>query len=218
MVLALVLIIIGAVIQGSFYGSSSLLYGYISVPAGLTMAFGALLLVASLIVLVCVYCESASALLVYMLLLSTLIIIELAAAIASLVMKTYILSMITDSLRSAQLKYTDNHSASLTWNSVQRDFKCCGVDHYKEWFHYFGNSSVPDTCCVDYSVDCGSLAAVNDNLLKTSCSVAIELWTKSHQIPATILFIFVLFMQFFSLLLSLCHSRSLRRYDWFEGE
>ncbi len=46
-----------------------------------------------------------------------------------------------------------------TWNVVQSDFKCCGVNNFTDWkvtnFSVSHDDSVPDSCCVHESKDCG---------------------------------------------------------------
>ena len=47
-----------------------------------------------------------------------------------------------------------------TWDSIQSDFKCCGVEYYSDWkmaemFQGQRNDSVPDACCKEEMENCG---------------------------------------------------------------
>ena len=37
-----------------------------------------------------------------------------------------------------------------TWDLVQKDFKCCGVEDWKDWRNVtqFSDGAVPDSCCI----------------------------------------------------------------------
>ena len=59
--------------------------------------------------------------------------------------------------------YTTDYFANFTRNSVQRDLKCWGVDHYHKWFRYLEDVSLPGSCrrgiCVNISRD--SILVIN---------------------------------------------------------
>jgi len=50
----------------------------------------------------------------------------------------------------------------LSWDRLQRQFQCCGTINfntgYRDWKSSFGaaNNSVPDSCCHEESLNCGS--------------------------------------------------------------
>ncbi|TTN17660.1 Tetraspanin-4 [Bagarius yarrelli] len=41
------------------------------------------------------------------------------------------------------------------WSIVQTDFRCCGVTNHTDWFEVYNASRVPDSCCLEYSDNCG---------------------------------------------------------------
>ncbi|KAI9526319.1 Tetraspanin-4 [Dissostichus eleginoides] len=41
------------------------------------------------------------------------------------------------------------------WMIVQTDFRCCGVTNHTDWFEVYNASRVPDSCCLEYSDNCG---------------------------------------------------------------
>ncbi|XP_061422424.1 tetraspanin-4-like isoform X2 [Lethenteron reissneri] len=62
-----------------------------------------------------------------------------------------------DDLKEGLRLYGSEGNVGLTnaWNIVQTDFHCCGVVNHTDWFLAFGDKRVPDSCCMEYSVDCG---------------------------------------------------------------
>ncbi|KAF7212501.1 transcript variant X2 [Nothobranchius furzeri] len=41
------------------------------------------------------------------------------------------------------------------WMIVQTDFRCCGVTNHTDWFEVYNATRVPDSCCLEYSDNCG---------------------------------------------------------------
>uniref|UniRef100_A0A3B5B0Y3 Tetraspanin n=1 Tax=Stegastes partitus TaxID=144197 RepID=A0A3B5B0Y3_9TELE len=90
-------------------------------------------------------------------LLSLIIIVELAAAIAGYVFRNKISTVVQDSLTEMITNYkngTEEFRASV--DKLQEDLKCCGVTNSSDWrsFAPDGNS-VPDSCCVNVTANCG---------------------------------------------------------------
>ena len=65
-------------------------------------------------------------------------------------------------MKTAMQNYGENDKqhdgVKQTWDIVQSDFKCCGVEKYSDWFDtpYGKNvSGVPDSCCKVEVTGCG---------------------------------------------------------------
>lgn len=202
LILAFVLLLIGAVIQSSLAGDYSLFHKHLATPASLTIAFGVILSFTALFAIVSVYYKHHKILSVYSGVLVILIVIEVCVGIAGFVTKPHVLNLIKDSMRLTESKYTVDNSVSATWDSLQRDLKCCGVDQYKEWFRYLGNASLPDSCCVLYTIDCGRNSTVINDFYLTGCATAVSYWTGRHEISIAILFTFLIIFQILSVLAS----------------
>ncbi|KAJ3593060.1 hypothetical protein NHX12_005397, partial [Muraenolepis orangiensis] len=37
----------------------------------------------------------------------------------------------------------------------QDEFRCCGVTNHTDWFEVYNATRVPDSCCLEYSDNCG---------------------------------------------------------------
>lgn len=217
LVLSLVMLMVGAVIQSSVNENYRLFTAYASLPSTLTLAFGVVLSLTALLALISVYCRNDSLLSVHIYTLTLLMIIELAVGISGFAVKPRVLDTITDSLRSAESKYTSDNLSHSSWNSFQQDLKCCGLYRYDEWFHVLGNSSLPDSCCISYGVGCGRDALSSDNFYQTGCASAISRWANRHEISFAVLLPLMLILQFFALVCSRSYIRVLNIFNSFEN-
>ena len=203
LLLSVVLLNIGILIQTTLNGNYPLFRGHLGAPAAIIVAFGALLSIMALIALLGVYCRSNRLLSVYIYSQIVFIVIELSLGIAAFLTRSHALRIIKESLLSAESKYASEGFASSTWNSIQQELKCCGVDHYVEWFKYFGNYSLPDSCCALYKVDCGRTALENGNFYDRDCISAIFKWAQENGISVAVLVTFIIIFQILSLFLSI---------------
>uniref|UniRef100_UPI00358FDD70 tetraspanin-4-like isoform X2 n=1 Tax=Myxine glutinosa TaxID=7769 RepID=UPI00358FDD70 len=62
-----------------------------------------------------------------------------------------------EDLKEGLALYGSQGNLGLTkaWNIIQIDFHCCGVLNHTDWFMAFGEKRVPDSCCFEYSRNCG---------------------------------------------------------------
>ncbi|KAG9336352.1 hypothetical protein JZ751_002699 [Albula glossodonta] len=62
----------------------------------------------------------------------------------------------SDLKRGLQLFGTEgNVGLTNAWSIVQTDFRCCGVTNHTDWFEVYNATRVPDSCCLEYSDNCG---------------------------------------------------------------
>ena len=215
-VISLVMIIAGAVTQNYLTINYRLIIGSISTPASFTIVFGSLLLLTAMLALISIFCRNYILLSIYIYTLGFLLIIQLGIGIAGFVMKSLMLRMIVDALLSAEPRYLSDSLANSTWNAVQRDLLCCGLHRHDEWFYYFGNSSLPDSCCIHYTPGCGEVAVKTGNVFETDCASAINVCAKKYEIQFAILLPIMLTLEFVSLVCARRHVRVLNIFNTFE--
>jgi len=91
------------------------------------------------------------------------VIAEFGIAIAILILKVDAEEAISTAMNDSLDDYTVNPEVTNSWDSIQKDLKCCGVDTYTDWknttFNHPKNMTkydVPDSCCIDGPTqDCG---------------------------------------------------------------
>lgn len=198
-ILGVVLILLGAAVQRSVNENFSQYSVYTNPPTSLTIAFGVLLFLTSLLALVSIECQSPILLFIYTIFSALLIIAEVSVGTTAFMAKPHMLSLMKESMRFAETKYNTEHSAFSSWNLIQLELNCCGVDRYQEWFSYLGNFSLPDSCCILYDVNCGSVAIPTGNYYQTGCGESLSRWARRHEISSAVLITFVVIFQILSL-------------------
>ena len=60
-------------------------------------------------------------------------------------------------MEKAMANYTNptTRDTKETWDLVQKDVKCCGVEKYVDWKEVIGGDIVPDSCCKVETEGCG---------------------------------------------------------------
>ena len=197
---SLILLFIGLVMEKSLDGNYNLFAESVGAVASFTITMGAVLFFAALLALTAYCCQNHMLFFPYIGILVILLIGEVTLGVTFYANKSQLMNQLLDSLRIAQSRYTNDYFANSTWNAIQRDFKCCGVDDYREWFRYLGNVSLPDSCCIDYSVDCGQEAILIGNVYLTNCASLISAWIKRYEMAAAVYLSFMFILQLSSLL------------------
>ncbi|MBN3317773.1 CD63 protein, partial [Atractosteus spatula] len=113
-------------------------------------------------------------------LLTLIIIVEIAAAIAGYVFKDKAKTILTDGFQDMIQKYNISQDAMKAMDGIQEDFKCCGAMNATDWVGVTGASSVPDSCCKNVTKSCGKGALNTDRIYKDGCVNIIEKWVKKN--------------------------------------
>ena len=205
-----ILLITGTSLKWSLRQKSSLLNRYTFTLTSLTTAFGALLFCLSSLAYPCVFCENANLLLAYSYSLLILIVVELVVGIAGFVTKFNILSHINNLLLSAEQNYTSDVLAAQTWDNLQQNLKCCGVYDHTEWHLYFGNSSLPHSCCDNFAVTCGRDGVSTGDVYLVNCAHAIETWVQKHGVLVAIFFGLLICLKVITLIVGCKYKKLLR--------
>lgn len=95
--------------------------------------------------------------------LTLILILEIVAAILGFVFGAQLESALESGMVQTMPQYTTDEQVRNLWNDVQTNFKCCGVINASDWQtkgKYKANS-VPDSCCVTQSANCGVNALLN---------------------------------------------------------
>jgi len=84
------------------------------------------------------------------------VIAEFGIAIAILILKVDAEEAISTAMNDSLDDYTVKKEVTSSWDSIQKDLKCCGVETYTDWknttFNHPENATkydVPDSCCID---------------------------------------------------------------------
>ncbi|VDM98125.1 unnamed protein product [Thelazia callipaeda] len=109
------------------------------------------------------YCLTVS----FAVLLSLILIVETAAAIAAYALQEPLQASLSHQLTLGLQRYNRSAGVRIAWNQIQREFACCGVHNYTDWH------VPPDSCCIQDSLDC---AKNEQNLQLSGCMERLEHW------------------------------------------
>ncbi|CAL1676117.1 unnamed protein product [Lasius platythorax] len=103
--------------------------------------------------------ESTCMVLVFAVLLSFVLVMELAAAVAAYSLQDGIKDLLAEKINLTMHQYRRNKEATIAIDFMQSRLRCCGYDSYMDWYDVSlneTNMNVPDSCCafiVDEIVD-----------------------------------------------------------------
>ncbi|XP_070766417.1 CD63 antigen [Enoplosus armatus] len=149
----------------------------------------------------------------FAILLSLIIIVEIAAAIAGYIFRNKLSAVVQDSLTEMITSY-NNGTAEFkdTVNKLQEDLKCCGVNSSSDWrgFRPDGNS-VPDSCCVNVSTNCG-IGAMTDaaKVHQKGCHDAVEALLKKNIQWVIVAALVIAFLQIMGIVFACVLMRGIR--------
>ncbi|XP_075784347.1 tetraspanin-4 isoform X2 [Pelodiscus sinensis] len=64
------------------------------------------------------------------------------------------------------------------WSIIQTDFRCCGVSNYTDWFDVYNTTRVPDSCCLEFSENCGLHSP--GTWWKAPCYETVKIWLQEN--------------------------------------
>ena len=123
------------------------------------------------------------------------VIAEFGIAIAILILKVDAEEAISSAMNDSLDDYQVEPKVTTSWDSIQTDLKCCGVDTYMDWKNTTFNhpviwmkyrKDVPDSCCVDGPTQgCGkdqldSNTHKNGTIYEKGCLITFEDYLKDY--------------------------------------
>lgn len=142
-----VVLSVGAVIQGLYHKYSySLDDGFFSAPA-LLIAVGAIVFIVSFFGCCGAVKENHCMILTFSIMLLLVFILELSGGIAGYVLRDRAHDFLNYKLNESMHNYNSSAEAKEFWFTLQTSLECCGNNNYKDWEDVFHNESLPLSCC-----------------------------------------------------------------------
>lgn len=153
--------------------------------------------------------ESINMLTIYSFLLCLIFILEVVIGIAGFFLKDELGKMIETRMNNS-LKMYDHLYYHRTWNILQFDLRCCGVQSKEDWLTFYPNGTLPHSCCPDIAMDeqCPGDKANSQGCLHALLSMLQTNFTLIISCAASITLI-----QLIGVIFSCCLSRSIRQYE-----
>jgi len=149
----------------------------------------------------------------FAILISLIIIVEIAAAIAGYIFRNKISNVVQDSLTEMITNYNNStEDFKKAVDNLQEDLKCCGVNSSADWKNYRPNgNSVPDSCCVNVTTGCG-IGTMTDaaKVHQKGCQDAVEALLKKHIQWVIVAALVIAFLQIMGIVFSCVLMRGIR--------
>ncbi|XP_068198734.1 CD63 antigen-like [Antennarius striatus] len=146
-------------------------------------------------------------------LLSLVIIVEIAAAIAGYIFRNKLSVIVQDSLTEMISNYkngTDEFKNAV--DKLQMDLKCCGVNSSADWRNFMPNGdSVPDSCCIVETKGCG-IGTMTDaaKVHQEGCHDVVEELLKKNVLWVIVAALVIAFLQIMGIIFACCLMRGIR--------
>lgn len=143
------LITIGALSFNGFktYENFVELKAYQAPPIGMMVVGGIILFIAFMGCCGTVR-ESKCMMMTYATLLTILLIAEVAIAVGIYMYKDDFKDLLKDGFNKSMGEYGTQQQITESWDTMQGNLKCCGIDSYKDWKTH-NIDEVPLSCCMD---------------------------------------------------------------------
>ncbi|KAM7134524.1 tetraspanin-4-like [Macrochelys suwanniensis] len=143
--------------------------------AGLVMAAGAVAMALGFLGCLGAASEQRCLLLTFFVVLLTIVLLELSGGLAFYACRGQFDRYAQADLKSGLRRYGAPGEPALTqaWDTVQTEFRCCGVQNYTDWFEVRNGTGVPESCCLVLGAPCSSLGAA---WWKEPCYEKVKSW------------------------------------------
>ncbi|XP_017667240.1 PREDICTED: tetraspanin-4 isoform X2 [Lepidothrix coronata] len=167
-----------AVTQGNFATLSS------SFPslsaANLLIVTGTFVMIIGFVGCIGAIKENKCLLLSFFIMLLIVFLLELTVVILFFVYTDKIDKYAQRDLKKGLHLYGTDGNIGLTnaWSIIQTDFRCCGVSNYTDWFEVYNTTRVPDSCCLEFSENCGLHSP--GTWWKAPCYETVKIWLQEN--------------------------------------
>ncbi|XP_060109169.1 CD63 antigen [Heteronotia binoei] len=142
-------------------------------------------------------------------LLTLIFLVEIAAAIAGYIFKGQIKDVIETQIKNDMQGYS-NKTFKKDLDDLQKEFSCCGVNNYTDWFQVAStNYTVPSSCCKPNATDC-TKNATSDNVFQEGCVSKIDNWLKKHIVIVAGVALGIAFFELLGIIFACCLMKGIR--------
>lgn len=141
--------------------------------------------------------------------LAIIFILEIAGGIAGFVLRDKIDDEVKDDLTEAMKNYgKEGHDGvTKTWDKLQEELECCGVDSYEDWKNIANITRIPESCCKDAKKCTGK----EEDIYNKPCASQIEQWLKDKVAIIGGVGIGLAFVQVVGVMFACCLARAIKK-------
>lgn len=153
--------------------------------------------------------ENYCLMITFVVFLSLIVLVEVAAAIAGYVFRDKVMSEFNKDFRQQMKNYPKQNHTIL--DDMQKNFKCCGAANYTDWetIPLEPKGRVPDSCCVNVTQGCGINFNVKDIYTK-GCVEKIGAWLRSNVLVVAAAALGIAFVEVLGIVFAWCLVKSIQ--------
>ncbi|KPP72756.1 tetraspanin-15-like [Scleropages formosus] len=199
------------------------LEGVFLAPAIILIVLGLVMFFVSFIGVLASLRDNLCLLKVFLYTLTVCLMLELFGGILALMFRNKTVDLLNKNIRKGMVNYYDDLDFKNIMDFVQRKFKCCGGQEYKDWeVNMYHNCSapgplacgVPYTCCVNVKSNevvntlCGfevlkkERLELMDVVYTRGCTDAVFIWLMDNCTTMAVILLSILLPQFFGVIVS----------------
>ncbi|XP_055852225.1 CD63 antigen [Episyrphus balteatus] len=159
--------------------------------------------------------ENYCFILIFSALLGIIFILEISAGISGYVLRGDAEKFVDKRLKETILNYNKDgyDGTTFLWDSIQRQYRCCGVDKYTDW-QPVNNNSLPLSCCTIPDGTVGPFSCsyyVEDkNRSQDGCLKGFTDFVRSHALSLGAAGVIIGVIQFFGVLFAVYIAREVK--------
>lgn len=202
----------GATVQFKFKDYFILLGGQFSSAAALLIAVGVIIFFIALFGCIGAWKENYCCVMIYAVLLVIIFVLEISAGIAGYVYHGEVETQVKKLMGETQNKYQAGKDEGKVWDTVQKEFECCGVSNYTEWYNVLNKTEVPQSCCRKNETSCkGATGDIPNKIYTEGCLTKFETFVKDNIFIVGGVGIGLAFVQIVGILFAFCLARALKK-------
>ncbi|XP_012229465.1 CD63 antigen [Linepithema humile] len=210
----IVFISVGAVILVVYNGYNNFVDSWFFAAPVLMIIVGVIVFLVSFFGCCGAVKENHCMIITFSVLLLLIFALELGAGITGYMMRGEVSNMLENRLNSTLRAYNTNEDIRRSWDIMQHDLQCCGIDGFTDWQRYGGYSpnNAPNSCCKEIpspqnKCDSNSINTIYNEGCMNKLQSAIE----SNAMILGGVGIGIALIQLIGVIFACCLARSIRR-------
>lgn len=155
--------------------------------------------------------ENYCLMITFVIFLSLIVLVEVAAAIAGYVFRDKVMSEFNKGVRQQMKNYPKQNQTDSFLDKMQKKYECCGAANYTDWetIPLEPKGRVPDSCCVNVTQGCG----INFNVKEIhteGCVEKIGVWLRRNILVVAAAALGIAFVEVLGIVFGCCLVKSIQ--------
>ncbi|XP_073230460.1 CD151 antigen-like [Porites lutea] len=211
----LALIVVGAVIKAKYGDFVEITTSSLTTGPVFLIIIGVIVAIVGFLGCCGAYKENYCMVTTFAILLVIIFILEIAAGALAYAFKDKLEGYVKEGLEKGVDKYATDKVIQKAMDKAQKEFACCGVDNYTDYFKAGNGTVFPESCCKKGVTGCPTTvsdAKKNPSKLNSKgCLSELEKYLKDHIVVVGGVGIGIAFIQLIGIIFACCLMRSIKK-------